>query len=94
MIGSDSLAILYSSRELDPLCLTNLDGPTEVCRKRISIDDNSKFKINKNTYSREIDSKESNELNAQRIRAMRKWKRNLSLNPTFNWEDGRTSTAK
>ena len=48
-------------------------------------------KINTETNSRAIDSKQSAELNAERASEMRKRKRIVSLNPTVTWDNGTTS---
>jgi len=51
-------------------------------------------KINTETNLMAIDSKESEELNAERVSAMRKRKRIVSLNPTVAWDNGTTSKVK
>ena len=51
-------------------------------------------KINTEINSRAIDSKESEELNAEIASEMRKRKRIVSLNPTVTWDNGTTSKVK
>ena len=41
--------------------------------------------------SRALDSKEREELNAERVIDMRKRKRLVTLNPTVTWDNGTTS---
>ena len=43
---------------------------------------------------RALDSKDSDELNAERVSEMRKRKRLVSLNPTVTWDNGTTSKVK
>ena len=51
-------------------------------------------KINTETNSRSLDSKEREELNAERVIDMRKRKRLVTLNPTVTWDNGTTSKVK
>ena len=51
-------------------------------------------KINTKTNSRALDSKEKEELNAERVIDMRKRKRLVALNPTVTWDNGTTSKVK
>ena len=51
-------------------------------------------KINTETNSRALDSKEREELNAERVIDMRKRKRLVTLNPTVTWDNGTTSKVK
>jgi len=43
---------------------------------------------------RALDSKDSDELNAERVSEMRKRKRLVSLKPTVTWDNGTTSKVK
>ena len=52
------------------------------------------LETNTETNARAIDSKESEELNAERSSEMRKRKRIVSLNPTVTWDNGTTSKVK
>ena len=51
-------------------------------------------KINTETNSRALDSKEREELNAKRVIDLRKRKRLVTLNPTVTWDNGTTSKVK
>ena len=51
-------------------------------------------KINTETNSRALDSKEREELNAERVIDLRKRKRLVTLNPTVTWDNGTTSKVK
>ena len=51
-------------------------------------------KINTETNSRALDSKEREELNAERVIDLRKRKRLVTLNPIVTWDNGTTSKVK